>query len=99
MVSSKLLVAAGLVWLWFALGVAVLVVYRRRAPRAVGFALVVYTLMTLYAAYVPLRYVVKLPPGQSMFWTQYWGQAVVSLGVWLLLPVAAMMERRPGSPR
>ena len=88
--------ALGLPWLALAGGLVLLVVRRRRAPRAVGFAQPVVAALTLVTALEPVR----LPPGArgpgGLHDPLYWSHTVVPLTAWAVLPVAAMIGRRRG---
>ncbi len=96
MTRTGLAVAMLLPWLALAGGVVVLLRCRRRSPRAVGFAVPVVAVLAVAAAYYPVRVfgLWTVPPDVDV-WRSRLIPLVVALG-WVLLPVAAMTDRRPG---
>lgn len=100
MSRTELAVATSLPWLVLLAGLAALLLRRRRAARAVGFALPVVALMAATAAVYPL---VQMAPRAGpwveplMKWTGvgFDASSVALAAGWVLLPVAAMLDRRP----
>ena len=89
-------VAVALYWLPLTSALVLLVVRRRRMPRAAGLALPPLAVFTACVAYYPFTSLTHLYLSDELRRVHYWAESLSMLAVWVILPVAIMSDRRRG---